>query len=46
MRPRRRVDAAGTPAYKYIYFFSSPLPKEERNSAAKGVWQPPRHMSK
>lgn len=36
MRPRRRADAVGTPAYKYIFFFSfPPLPKEERNSAAR-----------
>lgn len=27
MRLRRRVDAAGTPAYKYIFFFSPPSPK-------------------
>lgn len=35
MRPQRRAAAAGTPAYKYIYIFSPPLPKEERNSAAR-----------
>lgn len=28
MRPRRRANAAGTPAYKYIYIISfSPSPK-------------------
>lgn len=27
MRLRRRTNAAGTPAYKYIYIFFSPSPK-------------------
>lgn len=35
MRPQQRANAAGTPAYKYIYIFFPPLPEEERNSAAR-----------
>lgn len=37
MRPQRKANAAGTPAYKYIYIFFlfPPLPEEERNFAAR-----------
>lgn len=36
MRPRRRADAVGTPAYKYIFFFSSPPSPKRRGTLLPG----------
>lgn len=46
MRLRWRAHTAGTPAYKYIYFFSPPPPQRGEELRCQDVWRPPRHMSK